>query len=456
MTSTAARRASADPLPVTSAGEPAGARPGAPHFDYRDGQLQAEGVPLARIAEEVGTPAFVYARNAVIATARRYQAALQGLPASICYAVKANGNGALLRSLAQTGLGADVVSGGEMHLAQRAGFAPGQIVFSGVGKTEVEIAAALQAGIAHLNVESETELATISRLAAEMKAPARILLRVNPDVAAATHAKIATGHKAAKFGVPLDRLQPAYARAAADPWLDPMGIAAHIGSQITTLDPYRKAFARLAGLIDDLRAAGLPVRAVDLGGGIGIRYRDEQLPDLAGYGALIREQFGARDVEIIVEPGRSMVGNAGLLLTRVLDVKHSGDKTFVVVDAAMNDLIRPTLYNAWHEILPVAAAPGAALVPVDVVGPVCESGDYLAQDRAMAEPVAGSLLAVMSAGAYSSVMASTYNARPLAPEVLVDGARFAIVRRRPSLAEMTALEALPDWLEDEAPGQGST
>jgi len=436
--------ATAQSLPADPS--PAGP-PGAPFFAYRDGRMQAEGVPLERIADEVGTPVFVYSQQAVLTAADAYRTALQGLPATICYAMKANSCGAILRLLARAGLGCDVVSGGEMALALKAGFAPERIVFSGVGKSEAEIAAALDAGIAHLNVESESELAAISRIAAARSVRAPILLRVNPDVTSGTHEKIATGHKATKFGIAWEEVPALYARAAADPALEPLGIAAHIGSQITSLAPYRAAFARLAGLVDDLRGAGLPVQEVDLGGGLGIRYRDEIEPDMAAYGALVREQFGAREVRLLVEPGRSVVGNAGLLLTRILHVKQSGDRVFAVVDAAMNDLIRPTLYEAWHEILPVAAADGAGEgIRVDIVGPVCESGDFLARGRTMAMPVAGTLLAVMSAGAYASVMASTYNARPLAPEVLVDGAGFAVVRRRATLAEMTALESLPPWL----------
>ncbi|MFC3231403.1 diaminopimelate decarboxylase [Marinibaculum pumilum] len=429
------------------------ALPGAPHFAYRGGRLMADEVPLEDVAEAAGTPVFVYSRQAVLDAAEAYRTALAELPATICYAMKANGNGALLRSLATAGLGVDVVSAGEMKLALRAGFPASRIVFSGVGKTAAEIGEALDAGIAHLNVESEAELEAVAQVAAQRGKVAHILLRVNPDVAAATHEKIATGHKATKFGIALEHAPALYARAAADPWLEPIGIAAHIGSQIIDMSPYRTAFGRMAELVDALRGQGLTVTQVDLGGGIGIRYRDEPLPDLAAYGAIVREIFGHRDVEILIEPGRSLVGNAGVLLTRVIYVKKSGGKTFVVVDAAMNDLIRPTLYDAWHEIVPVHPAPGAPVVPVDVVGPVCETGDYLARNREMPEPVAGSLLAVMSAGAYAAVMASSYNARPLAPEVLVDGGRHAVVRRRPTMDEMTALEAVPDWLAP-APPQG--
>lgn len=424
------------------------ALPGAPHFAYRDGRMLAEEVPLERIAAEVGTPVFVYSQQAILAAAGRYRAVLQGLPATVCYAMKANSSGAILRLLARDGLGCDVVSGGEMALALKAGFPAERIVFSGVGKSDAEIAEALDAGIAHLNVESESELSAIARIAAAKGVRAPIMLRVNPDVTSGTHEKIATGHKATKFGIAWEAVPSVYAAAVAEPALEPLGIAAHIGSQITSLAPYRAAFGRLAGLVDALRAAGLPVREVDLGGGLGIRYRDETEPDMAAYGALVREQFGGRDVGLLVEPGRSVVGNAGLLLTRILHVKRSGDRVFAIVDAAMNDLIRPTLYDAWHEILPVAAADAAGSpVRADIVGPVCESGDFLARDRVMAMPVAGTLLAVMSAGAYSSVMASTYNARPLAPEVMVAGTGFALVRRRPTLAEMTALERLPPWLE---------
>ncbi|MFQ5775681.1 MAG: diaminopimelate decarboxylase [Kiloniellaceae bacterium] len=417
-------------------------------FAYRRGTLHAEGVALDALAEAVGTPFYCYASGALEAAYKSLAEALSGLPATICYALKANANLAVVRTLADLGAGADVVSEGELRRALAAGVPPDRIVFAGVGKTPAEMAAALRAGILQFNVESLPELETLSRVARDMGVRAPVALRVNPDVDARTHEKIATGLAENKFGIDLGHAREACARAADLPGISLEGLAVHIGSQLTDLAPFRAAFTRLAALYRELRDAGLALRRLDLGGGLGIVYRDETPADLAGYAALVREASAGLPAELIVEPGRLLVGNAGVLVTRVLYVKQGIARRFVIVDAAMNDLIRPSLYDAWHEIVPVQAPPpGAGRAPVDIVGPVCETADTFARQRPMPPVAAGALLAIRSTGAYGAVMASTYNCRLPAPEVMVRGRDYAVVRPRPDHEGPIAQERLPDWLE---------
>jgi len=419
-------------------------------FAYRNGVLHAEDVALDRIAGAVGTPFYCYSEGAIEDAYRAFAAALAGLPATICYALKANGNLAVVRSLARLGAGADVVSEGELRRALAAGIPADKIVFAGVGKTPGEMAAGLDAGILQFNVESLPELETLSRVARERGATAAVALRVNPDVDARTHAKIATGKKENKFGIDLDQAAAVFHHAATLPGIAVAGIAVHIGSQLTDLAPYRTAFTRVAALYRELAAAGLPLRRLDLGGGLGITYRDEPAPDLAGYAAAVREATAGLDAELVFEPGRLLVGNAGVLVTRVLYVKAGTARRFVIVDAAMNDLIRPTLYDAWHEIVPVRApAPEAPRQPVDIVGPVCETADTFAEHRALPPVAAGELLAIRSTGAYGAVMSSTYNCRLPAPEVLVRGRDYAVVKPRPDHAALMAQDRLPPWLAEE-------
>ncbi len=423
-------------------------------FPYIDGELCAEAVPLARVAAAVGTPFYVYSGSALEARYRAFAAAFAPAPPLVCYAVKANSNVAVLRLLAGLGAGADVVSEGELRRALAAGIPPGRIIFSGVGKTRDELAAALAAGIHQINVESVGELHRLSAVAAALGASARIAIRVNPDVDALTHAKIATGKRENKFGVDIEDAADAYRLAAELPGIEPVGLAVHIGSQTGGgLGPFREAFERLAELVIELRRIGLTVGRVDLGGGIGIRYHNENPPEVTAYAALVRDAFGALDLDIAVEPGRVLVGPAGLLVARVVYVKEGASKRFVIVDAAMNDLIRPALYDAWHDIVPVRLPPpGAVLTPADVVGPVCETGDSFAADRDLAPFAEDDLLAFTCAGAYGAVMSSTYNSRLLVPEVLVSGARYAVIRARPSYQELLGLDTVPDWLADPAGG----
>ena len=421
------------------------------HFTTRDGALHAEDVDLSLIAEAVGTPFYCYSTATLTRHYRVFQRAFEGLDTLVCFAVKANSNQAVLSLLAREGAGMDVVSEGELRRARAAGVVGPKITFSGVGKSEAEIAFALDEGIFCFNVESEPELAMISRIAVEKGRTAPIGLRVNPDVDALTHAKIATGKAETKFGIPVARARAVYREAATMPGLRIAGVDMHIGSQITDLAPFDHAFAILADFLDQLAADGHNIDHVDLGGGLGIPYHagedfETYHPDR--YAAVVRERLGRFPVRFLFEPGRLIVGNAGILVTRVILVKEGEAKTFVVVDAAMNDLIRPTLYEAHHEIVPVRepAADHAAIV-TDVVGPVCETGDYLAQGRAMPRPVAGDLLAVMSAGAYGAVQAGTYNSRLLVPEVLVNGREYAVVRPRPTFQDMIAQDRVPGWLQ---------
>ncbi|MDE0406808.1 MAG: diaminopimelate decarboxylase, partial [Alphaproteobacteria bacterium] len=403
-------------------------------FDYIGGSLAAGPVRLADVAAEVGTPVYVYSADAIEAAYREFEAALA--PARICYAMKANGNLAVLRLLAGLGAGADVVSEGELRRALAAGIAPEKIVFSGVGKTDAEMEAALRSGILQINCESASEVRSLSRIAARLGLTASVALRINPDVDAGTLDQISTGRKTDKFGVAWTEAPALFHEAAGLPGLSMEGIAVHIGSQLGDLDPYRRAFGRVAELARMLEADGIAIRRLDLGGGFGIRYRDETPLPLAGYARVVEEQVGGLGCELVVEPGRRLVGPAGVLLARVVAVKETPARRFVIVDAGMNDLVRPMMYGAWHDILPLAAPPeGAEYRPADVVGPVCETTDKFADERLLPPLEAGDLVAFCEAGAYGAVMASTYNGRPLVPEVLVRGGRFDVVRARPTFEE---------------------
>lgn len=419
------------------------------HFDYVDGALHAEGVPLARIAHEVGTPTYVYSRATLTRHVRVFDEAFAGVDHLICYAVKALSNQAVLTTLAKLGTGMDVVSGGELKRALAAGCPADRVTFSGVGKTAEELALAVDAGILCFNVESEPELRLLSEIASQKGASAPVALRVNPDVDAKSHAKISTGSSETKFGVPIARARDVYAEAARLPGLKVSGVDMHIGSQITELAPFDQAIGRLVEFVTELRQDGHAIDHVDLGGGLGIPYRDSNAapPLPVDYAEMVKRRTRGIDAKLIFEPGRLIVGNAGVLLTRVIYVKEGADKTFVIVDAGMNDLIRPTLYDAHHEIWSVRRpAEDAPRIRADVVGPVCETGDYLALDRDMAAPKAGDLVCVMSAGAYGAAQSSTYNSRPLVAEVLVDGDRMAVIRPRPSVEELIGLDRVPDWL----------
>ena len=419
-----------------------------PYFTYRDGVLHAEDVALPALAAEVGTPFYCYSSAALEANYRAFATAFEGTDTGICYALKANSNLAVIRTLARLGAGADVVSEGEMRRALAGGVPAGRIVFSGVGKTRGEMRAALEAGIFQLNVESIPELEALSEVAASLGRTASIGIRVNPDVDAQTHAKIATGKKENKFGIDIDHAREIYARAAALPGIAPVAVAVHIGSQLTSLEPFRAAFERVVELVHALRADGHDIKRLDLGGGLGILYRDEEVPAVDAYAGMVRSITGNLGCHVTLEPGRALVGNAGILVTRVIYRKTGLHREFLIVDAAMNDLIRPSLYDAWHTILPVVEpssdAPGS---PIDVVGPVCESGDTFAVQRVLPHLDKEDLVAFLSAGAYGAVMSSSYNTRPLIPEVLVSGADHAVVRRRPSVEEMLAAERVPAWLD---------
>lgn len=415
-------------------------------FDYRNGEMYAEDVALGAVAEAVGTPFYCYSAAAITTAYTDFSNALDGLNTTICFALKANSNLAVVRTLAALGAGADVVSGGELQRALAAGIAPDKIVFSGVGKTAAEIGAALDAGIRQFNIESDAELDTLSAVAVARGAVAEIAIRVNPDVDAGTHAKITTGTADNKFGIDIARAPEVYARAAGLPGIDAAAIAVHIGSQLTDLAPFRTAFGHVAELAGTLRAAGHDIRRLDLGGGLGIAYRSELPPTVAAYAAMVRETVGDLGCHLMFEPGRALVGRAGVLATRVIYTKQATRRGFVIVDAAMNDLLRPALYDAWHDIRPVrAAAPGAATLPVDIVGPICETGDTFAVDRPLPPLAAGDIVVIENAGAYGAVMSSAYNTRPAAPEVLVNGDKFAIVRPRQTVDDLLAQEKFADW-----------
>src|SRR5467141_5113167 len=419
------------------------------HFDYRNGVLHAEAVNLSDIADAGGTPFYCYSTATLERHYRVFTEAFAGEKVLVCYAMKANSNQSVLRTLAKLGAGADVVSGGELKRALAAGIPPGKILFSGIGKTEAELRAALAADILCINIESEPELELLSRLAAETGRIARISVRVNPDVDSGSHAKISTGKSENKFGVPLARAREVYARAAKLPGIRVTGVDMHIGSQITDLVPLEAAFRLLADFVQTLRADGHTITHVDFGGGLGIPYYldREAPPTPAVYAEMVKRVTHNLGCTLMFEPGRMIVGNAGILVTRVIYVKHGDAKNFVIIDAAMNDLIRPTLYEAHHDILPVRLAePGAARIVADVVGPVCESGDYLALDRSMPEPSSGDLLAVMTAGAYGAVQASSYNTRALVPEVLVKDDQYAVVRPRVEVDALIAMDKSAPWL----------
>jgi len=421
-----------------------------PHLSMHamDGLLM-EGVPLNAVADQVGTPTWVLSAGSVRGRLHMLRTALAdaGLPARVHYAVKANDHLAVLRVMAQGGAGADVVSGGELRRAQVGGIAPGHIVFSGVGKAEWELRLALEAGVGQINVESVEELAMLSGIAQGMGRTARVALRINPDVDAGTHAKITTGRADNKFGIAYGSAAALYAHAAGLPGIEPVGLALHIGSQILSMAPYRAAYARTAELVLALRAMGQAVRMVDCGGGLGIGYRNEPAASPAAFAGAIRAAFGGMELTLAIEPGRWLVGPAGLLLTSVVLVKTTGSRRFVVLDAAMNDLLRPAMYEAWHGMVPVSAVDAVRPVtPADVVGPVCESGDTFARGRPLPALAHNARLAILDAGAYGSVMSSTYNARPLAAQVLVDGERWSVIRARQPIEALWAGEAIPEWL----------
>ncbi len=419
------------------------------HFDYQHGVLHAEGVDLAALAREVGTPFYCYSTATLERHYRVFSEAFHGLDALVCYAMKANSNQAVLKTFSRLGAGMDVVSEGELRRALAVGVPGARITFSGVGKTEREMALALEAEVLSFNVESEPELHRLSKVAQGMGRTAKIALRVNPDVDAKTHAKISTGKSENKFGIPLSHARRTYALAASLPGIKVDGIDMHIGSQITDLTPFNDAFALLRDFVQELRSDGHSIAHIDLGGGLGVPYKADNAPppSPADYAAVVRKHVGDLGCQLIFEPGRLLVANAGILVSEVIYVKHGDGKTFVIVDAAMNDLIRPTLYEAYHDIWPVRqAAVGAAHEIVDVVGPVCESGDYLALGRSLPGLKAGDLIAVMSAGAYGAVQACTYNTRPLVPEVLVKDDAFAVIRARESYETMIARDVMPAWL----------
>ena len=420
------------------------------HFDYRDDALFVEDVDVSALADKVGTPFYVYSAATLRRHVRVMREAFAGQPALIAYAMKANSNQAVLRLLAKEGVGADVVSGGELERAIAAGIPAERIIFSGVGKTVAEMRRGIEAGIKCFNLESEPELERLNDIAGSMGRIAPVSVRINPDVDAETHAKISTGKSENKFGIPAERAHAVYGRIAALPHLKAVGVDMHIGSQITKMAPFDSAFALLAALVQDLRAEGHDIRHIDVGGGLGIPYELDEAapPDPVAYANVVKRHLAGLGAEIVLEPGRLIVGNAGVLVTRVEYVKtpeFPGGKTFVIVDAAMNDLIRPTLYDAHHDLQPVRRSNRPAIT-ADIVGPVCESGDYLALGRRIEGVSDGDLIAVMTAGAYGAVMASTYNSRPLVPEVLVDGSRWHVIRPRKAIAELIALDSVPDWL----------
>jgi diaminopimelate decarboxylase len=418
------------------------------HFEYRDGVLHAENVPVPEIAAAVGTPFYCYSTATLTRHYRVFAAAFADLDTMICYAMKANSNQAVLKTLATLGCGADVVSEGELRRALAAGIPAERIMFSGVGKTAREMDFALEAGILCFNVESEPELELLSARARALGVTAPVSLRINPDVDARTHKKISTGRAENKFGIPALRAREVYARAARLPGLRITGIDMHIGSQITELEPFDAAFALLGSLVSELQADGHAIEHVDLGGGLGVPYRDDNqpppLPD--AYAEIVHRHMSPLGLKVIFEPGRLIAANAGILVSEVIYLKEGGAKNFLIVDAAMNDLIRPTLYDAFHTIRPVVTPPeDAPRITADVVGPVCETGDYLAHDRELPRLASGDLIAISTAGAYGAVQSSTYNSRLLVPEVLVNGSRFHVVRRRPTYDELIGLDSVPDW-----------
>ncbi len=418
------------------------------HFDYRSDELYCEDVPLRKIAEQVGTPTYVYSYATLERHFKVFDQAFEKRPHVICFSMKANSNLAVLRAMVSWGAGVDIVSGGELYRALKVGADPKKIVFSGVGKREDEIEAAIRAGILAFNVESHGELEAIERVAARMGRRAPVSLRVNPDVDAETHPYISTGLKKNKFGIPVTVAREEYRFAQKLPHIEVVGIDCHIGSQLTKVTPFRDAIGRVAALCRDLASDGIQIRYLDIGGGLGIAYNAEDPPPPADYARAVQEaltEFAGMDVTLVCEPGRVIVGNAGVLLTRVLYLKHGEIKNFVIVDAAFNDLIRPAFYDSYHGIRPVHRGETETLV-ADVVGPICETGDFLARDRELKKVHPGDLLAVMSAGAYGFAMASNYNSRPRAAEVMVRGGEFAVVRKRETLEDLVRGEEVPSWL----------
>ncbi len=415
-------------------------------FTYKNGELYAEGVALSAIAGDVGTPVYVYSVAAMADAYRRFVDALSGQRAQVCYAMKANSNLAVVRTFAELGAGADVVSDGELQRALAAGIPGERIVYSGVGKTRDEMAAGIDAGIMQFNVESLPELDALSEVAVSKGAEIDIAIRVNPDVDAVTHDKITTGRKENKFGVDIARAPAAFARAVELPGLTPVSVAVHIGSQLTDVAPFRTAFGHVAELTQHLRAEGIAIRRLDLGGGLGIAYGDEAVPTVANYAAMVKETVGDLDCELIFEPGRYLTGHAGVLLTRIIFVKENGERRFIIVDAAMNDLMRPALYGADHAVEPARQpAVDAVLSEADIVGPVCETGDTFATACALTEVEAGEFLVIRDTGAYGAVMASGYNSRLLVPEVLVNGDRYALVRPRETVRQQLDRERFAEW-----------
>lgn len=420
------------------------------HFLYKNGVLHAEDVPVPEIASSVGTPFYLYSTATLERHFRLFDEGLDGIDHLICYAMKANSNQAVLKVLANAGAGMDVVSGGEYARAKAAGVPGDRIVFSGVGKTRQEMEDAINGGIRQFNLESEPEMYLLSKVASELGASVPVTIRVNPDVDAKTHEKISTGKAENKFGIPISRASEVYAEAAALPGIDVIGIDCHIGSQLTDLAPYAEAFDLVVDLTERLRAEGHNIKRLDLGGGLGIPYSlssNEAPPLPSAFCDLVKEKVGHLDVEVELEPGRLIAGNAGILVSEVIYVKSGEDREFLILDSAMNDLIRPAMYQAHHDIVPVIEpAPGVEKTKYDVVGPVCESGDTFAKQRVMAPAKSGDLIAFRSAGAYGAVMASEYNSRPLIPEVLVNGDQFAVIRARPTFDEMINRDNIPEWL----------
>jgi len=416
------------------------------HFQYKNGELYAENVALSKIAQEVGTPFYVYSQATLERHYQVFADALKDINATICFAVKANSNIAVIKALSDLGAGADVVSVGEMKRALKAGVPANKIVYSGVGKSRNELKAAVETGIRQINVESEEELAVLNEVAQEMGARMPIVLRVNPDVDAKTHAKISTGKSGNKFGIDWKRAVEVYQRASNMAGVDPKGLACHIGSQLTDLEPFRAAFRRMKEMVAELRGLGLDVSRVDLGGGLGIPYDEGETPLPVEYGKLVVEELGDLDVEFEFEPGRMIVGNAGILVSEVIYVKEGLSKTFAIIDAAMNDLMRPSLYDAYHAIVPVMEADGEKAKQLyDVVGPICETGDTFAKDRLLNKLKNGDLIAFRTAGAYGATMSNTYNSRALIPELMVKGENYAIIRRRLDIEEQMDLEDFANW-----------
>lgn len=415
-------------------------------FEYRHGELACENLPISRIAKEIGTPCYVYSHATLVRHYRVFDGAFQNVPHIVAYAMKANSNLAILRLMAREGSGADIVSGGELYRALKAGIPPSKIVFAGVGKSREEIRDALATDILMLNVESSAELRVIDEVAAEMGRRARVALRINPDIDPKTHPYISTGLKQSKFGISADRALDEYKLATTLRHIDVVGVHKHIGSQLTDVAPFVDALKKILALVETLQRHGADIRYINIGGGLGITYSDEVPPLPHEFAVAISPLVRDLKSVLIMEPGRVIVGNAGILVTRVLYTKAGEAKHFVIVDAGMNDLIRPSLYGAYHEIRPVCEAPNAKTLTVDVVGPVCESSDFLAKDRAMPEAKAGDLLAVMSAGAYGFTMASNYNSRPRVPEVLVKGGEMHVIRTREEYADLVRGETIPEFL----------